>query len=94
VIPIIQVEVCDSVMTVSTTVKLAKEKGAKLYKEGNFVESIKEYSIAIDNGDSNDNELHLYYRYGRCIIVAVLKRLLEQWVCLYILKTLVPLNSY
>ena len=58
-------------MTVSTTVKLAKEKGARLYKEGNFVESIQEYSIAIDNGDSNDNELHLYYRFGRCAVVTV-----------------------
>jgi hypothetical protein len=67
VIPKSQVEVFDSVMTISTTVKLAKENGAKQYKEGNFLESIKEYSIAIENGDSNDNELHLYYRYGRWI---------------------------
>lgn len=73
-----QVEVCDSVMTISTTVKLAKEKGAKCYKEGDFIESIKEYSIAIDNGDSNDNELHLYYRYGRRTIFTALMRSLEE----------------
>ena len=46
----------------STTVLLAKEKGAKLYKEGKFSESIGSYSVAIENTDSNDPELHLYYR--------------------------------
>ena len=46
----------------STTVRLAKEKGAKLYMESKFFESIQAYTIAIDNADANDDELHVYYR--------------------------------
>ena len=46
----------------STTVRLAKEKGAKLYRESKFNESIQAYTIAIDNADANDDELHVYYR--------------------------------
>ena len=50
-------------MTLSAKVQQAKQKGAELYKNGKYSQSIEEYSIAIDNGDINDDELHLYYRY-------------------------------
>lgn len=46
-----------------TTVKLAKEKANKYYKNGNYMESINSYSTAISNAESDDNELHIYYRY-------------------------------
>lgn len=80
-------------MTISTTVKLAKEKGAKYYKDRDFLESIKEYSIAIDNGDSNDNELHLYYRYGRLTIFAVLTRSLKN-ECFHIRRSFLILQNF
>ena len=53
----------------STTVRLAKEKGAKLYRESKFNESIQAYTIAIDNTDTNDNELHVYYRCDIFLVV-------------------------
>ena len=62
----------DLLRMTSTTVLLAKEKGAKLYKEGKFSESIGSYSVAIENTDSNDPELHLYYRCAHKIIPVTL----------------------
>ena len=50
------------VMTLSAKVQQAKQRGADFYKSQNYSQSIEEYSIAIDNGDINDDELHLYYR--------------------------------
>lgn len=46
----------------STTVRLAKEKGAKLYKEANYSESVQAYSVAIEHADGSDSELHVYFR--------------------------------
>jgi hypothetical protein len=48
----------------SAIVRLAKEKGARLYKEKQYTPAILEYTIAIDNAD-NDDEIHLYYS-NRC----------------------------
>ena len=50
------------IMTLSAKVQQAKQRGADFYKSQNYSQSIEEYSFAIDNGDINDDELHLYYR--------------------------------
>ena len=49
-------------MPLSAEILLAKRRGAEFYKSGNYSKSIDEYSIAIEKGDINDDELHLYYR--------------------------------
>jgi hypothetical protein len=48
----------------ASIVRLAKENGARFYKDELYAEAIMEYDVAIDNAE-NDNEIHLYYS-NRC----------------------------
>ena len=59
-----------------TTVRLAKEKGAKLYKESKYSESMEAYTIAIENAGNNDAELHIYYRCEFFFVIVMLQVLL------------------
>mmetsp|Transcript_1286 Transcript_1286/g.1432 ORF Transcript_1286/g.1432 Transcript_1286/m.1432 type:complete len:119 (-) Transcript_1286:1-357(-) len=48
----------------SAIVRLATEKGSRLYKDKQYAPAIIEYTTAIENAE-NDDEIHLYYS-NRC----------------------------
>jgi hypothetical protein len=58
-------------MTASTSVEETKKQADQCYRNKDYQEAIKFYSIAIENASSEDDKLHLYYS-NRCVSIILI----------------------